>query len=219
MDPRERFNDPEEMLRLAMEGMAVDMWTAMPGTIVSFDGAKSTASVRLGLTRAFRNPDDSVDNRAIPNLPDVPVIFPRGGGYVLTFPVAAGDPCLVVFASRNIDAWWQNGGVQAPLDGRIHDLSDGFAILGPFIQTATLSAMSGSAAQLRSLDGTTVVEVGAGTIKLTAPTKVTIDTPLVEVTGRIEAVGEVKAGTIALTTHLHRDVAVGGSNSGGPVAP
>ena len=31
------------------------------------------------------------------------MVFPGGGGFALTFPVAAGDECLVVFASRCID--------------------------------------------------------------------------------------------------------------------
>ncbi|MFW8450019.1 Gp138 family membrane-puncturing spike protein, partial [Klebsiella pneumoniae] len=62
----------------------------------------------------------------LPLLVDVPVVFPRGGGCTLTFPVKPGDECLVIFADRCIDFWWQSGGIQEPVDERMHDLSDAF---------------------------------------------------------------------------------------------
>ena len=77
----------------------------------------------------------------------MPVVFPGGGGFALTFPVAAGDECLVVFASRCIDAWWQSGGVGEPMEPRMHDLSDGFALIGVRSQPAHVSRRDvGSAA-------------------------------------------------------------------------
>lgn len=77
----------------------------------------------------------------------------RGGGCTLTFPIAEGDECLVIFASRCIDAWWTAGGVQVQSEFRMHDLSDGFAIVGPFSQATKISGWSTSAVQLRSNDG------------------------------------------------------------------
>jgi len=90
---------------------------------------------------------------ALPLLLDCPVVFPRGGGCTLTFPVAEDDECLVVFASRCIDAWWSAGGVQVQSEFRMHDLSDGFAIPGPYSQATKISNISTTAAQLRSNDG------------------------------------------------------------------
>jgi hypothetical protein len=94
---------------------------------------------------------------------DVPVIFPRGGGCTLTFPVKAGDECLLIFADRCIDFWWQNGGVQKPVDLRMHDLSDAFAIVGPQSQAHKISGISTSAAQLRTDDGLRLLKWLPGT--------------------------------------------------------
>ncbi|WP_284703877.1 Gp138 family membrane-puncturing spike protein, partial [Escherichia coli] len=70
-----------------------------------------------------------------------------------TFPVKEGDECLVIFADRCIDFWWQSGGVQEPVDGRMHDLSDAFCIVGPQSQAKKISGISASAVELRSDDG------------------------------------------------------------------
>jgi hypothetical protein len=115
------------------------------------------------------------------------VCFPRGGGCTLTFPVAAGDEALIVFSSRCIDAWWQSGGVQVQAELRMHDLSDGFAILGPFSQATKIGGVSTSTTQLRSNDGSTFVDLDpAGkVVKVKAPGGITLDTPAVTVTGII----------------------------------
>lgn len=112
----------------------------------------------------------------LPILPDVPVVFPGGGGFALTFPVAAGDECLVVFASRCIDAWWQSGGVGEPMEPRMHDLSDGFALVGVRSQARRLSpAVDSGNVQLRSDDGKTFVEMTpGGDVNAVGPTSVTL---------------------------------------------
>jgi hypothetical protein len=77
----------------------------------------------------------------------------------MTFPIAANDECLLVFASRCIDFWWQSGGVQAAVDARQHDLTDAFCIPGPYSQANPIGNVSTSTAQLRSHDGSHFVEV------------------------------------------------------------
>ncbi|WP_457849452.1 hypothetical protein, partial [Staphylococcus aureus] len=54
---------------------------------------------------------------------------------------------------------------------RMHDLSDGFAILGFRSQPRALSNISTTSAQLRSDDGATFIDLnpGTGEIKVVAP--------------------------------------------------
>src|ERR1022692_1972304 len=157
MDYRERFGPREEGIRLAMQANQVGIWTAMPGIIQSFNTDKPgsiTAVIQLALLGVIQNPDDSYSTTILPILYDVPVIFPSGGGCSLTFPLAKGDECLVVFASRCIDSWWQNGGTQnLPMETRLHDLSDGFCIPGPYSQPRVIPNISTTDTQLRSNDG------------------------------------------------------------------
>ena len=162
MDRRERIHDPVEANRAAMDGRMAQVWTALPGVVQAFNPTAMTVSVQPAIKGRVTRPDGAVESVALPLLVDVPVIFPSGGGFTLTFPVAAGDDCLVVFASRCMDAWWQSGGVQEPLEARMHDLSDGFALVGPFSQPRALDGVSTDNVQLRTDDGATYLEIQPG---------------------------------------------------------
>lgn len=229
MDFRERFEDPEEAMRLAMDSTLADTWTALPAKVVSFDASKQTVSalpsakIRRGL------PNGKRDYLALPLIPDVPVHFPSGGGYTLTFPIAPGDECLLVFASRSIDAWYAAGGQQEIRDARMHDLSDAFALVGIRSQPRKLSGLSANV-QLRSDNGSLFVELNAagGVVKITAPTQIVLDSPMVVTTGSVDIAGnnhtaglttsdvDVVSGTISLKTHVHSGVRSGSSDTGPP---
>ncbi|WP_275211756.1 phage baseplate assembly protein V [Citrobacter freundii] len=176
---------------------------AMPGIIHSFNPETVTAVVQPALRSVQQNNDGSTNTSDYPLLVDVPVIFPRGGGCTLTFPVKEGDECLLIFADRCIDFWWQSGGVQETVDPRQHDLSDAFAIVGPQSQAQKISGISTSAAQLRTDDGAAFVEVAAGhniTVKTpgqltaTAEGGTTITSPTITLNGNVTINGNLSQG-------------------------
>lgn len=138
------------------------MRVSMPGIIQSFDPDAVTAVVQPAIKGAEQDESGAELSVNLPLLVDVPVLFPRGGGCTLTFPVKAGDECLVIFADRCIDFWWQSGGIQEPVDERMHDLSDAFCIVGPQSQAKKIGGISTTAAQLRTDDGSAYIEVAAG---------------------------------------------------------
>jgi len=195
MDSRERWDDPEEAFRVAMEGMRSGIYTAEPGIIQSVNFGSGTndvtAVVQLAIKGVVHAPDGSAKFVNKPLLVDVPLHFPRGGGCVLTFPVAKDDECLVVFAARCIDGWWQSGGVQAPMEPRMHDLSDGFAFVGFFSQPTKIGGISTASAQLRSNDGSTYIDLnpGAQTVKIVAPGGFEVDAPTSLFTGTVTIQG------------------------------
>lgn len=199
MDVRERVEDPEEALRVAFDGLQARLWTAMPGQIVSYDATKQTVVVQPTIQGVFTATDGAETLVDPPLLPDVPVIFPRGGGCTLTFPIAAGDECLLVFGARGIDWWWQSGGVQRPAETRMHDLSDGFALVGPRSQAQLIGSVSTTAVELRSDDAATKISLdpSAQTLRLTAP-------------------GGIWLNGVKWDTHAHGGVQFGGSNTLGP---
>lgn len=160
-DPRQYLNDNEEAARLAQDGHQSRIWTAMPAIVQTVDLAKMTCVVQLAVQGRFEDNQGNITWTNIGVLHDVPLVFPRAGGFSITFPVAAGDEVLVVFASRCIDFWWQNGGyANKPAEYRMHDLSDGFAIPGPSSQPRVLSAISATDIQIRDTAGTTFFAVG-----------------------------------------------------------
>lgn len=171
MDPRERMEDPLVAARAMLRGWQADIWTALPAKVQSYDAAKMTVEVQPTIQAQVRSPEGKQpwSNVTLPVCVDCPVQFPSGGGFVLTFPIAVGDEGIVIFSSRCIDAWWQNGGVQPQAELRLHDLSDGMFIPGLFSQPRVVTpSPSTSAAQLRSADGQTVVEVDDGQLMLSA---------------------------------------------------
>jgi hypothetical protein len=99
----------------------------------------------------------------------------------------------------------------------MHDLSDGFAIAGIKSQATKIANISNSSVQLRNNDGSTFIEIdGSGNITLKSATLITLDSPLVQMTGDLNVAGDSLAGTISLQTHTHSGVQTGGGNTGAP---
>lgn len=216
---------------LASERQAINeqIRVALPGIIQSFDPDLVTATVQPSVRCMVRDNDGNTTTEDYPLLVDVPVTFPRGGGCTLTFPVRAGDECLLIFADRCIDFWWQNGGIQKPVDPRMHDLSDAFAIVGPQSQTHKISDISTTAAQLRTDDGAAFVEVAAGhAITVKTPGKLTasadggteITSPTIVLNGNVTINGNLSQGmgasggsaTMLGPVNVTNDVKAGGKS-------
>jgi hypothetical protein len=60
----------------------------------------------------------------------------------------------------------RSGGVQKPIDKRIHDYNDAVAILGIKSNPNTISSFSTNSLQIRNDDGSTYINVTNGVIKL-----------------------------------------------------
>lgn len=198
-----RSGDLAETFKSERETTKNQIRVALPGIVQSFDPDAVTAVVQPAIRSVETDNDDNRVTKNYPLLVDVPVIFPRGGGCTLTFPVKAGDECLVIFADRCIDFWWQNGGVQEPVDDRVHDLSDAFCIVGPQSQAQKISGISTSAAQLRTDDGAAFVEVAAGHA-------ITVQTP-----GKLTASAQSGAEITAPEIVLNGNVTINGNLSQG----
>lgn len=120
--------DPELSDVLALQKLDVfaSLNCVKVGQIVSFDGAKKTAQIQILFKREL--PDNTVVS--YPVLIDCPVFTLQGGGGFLQMPIAAGDQCLVLFSDRSLDDWFQNGVQAVPSSTRMHDMSDGIALVG-----------------------------------------------------------------------------------------
>lgn len=212
-DKREYYDDAEESQRMAQEGYAAGLWTAMPGIITEVNLGAQTCSVQPAIQGNQELKDGTTQPINMPLLVDVPIVFPRAGGFAVTFPVKPGDECLVVFASRCIDAWWQSGGVQRPIESRMHDLSDGFAILGPTSQPRKLANVQTDGVELRTDSRDTFIKLTPGTIFIKGNIIHEGDTTQ---TGKTTASVDVIGGGISLKTHVHGGVTPGGGTTGVP---
>lgn len=222
MDRAQLLNDAEAAQRDVLDGRQSTIWTAMPCLVTKVDLTKMTLEAQPAIQGTLLNEDGSTTTVNYPLLVDVPIVFPSAGGFTITFPIAAGDEVLVIFASRCIDAWWQSGGIGRPMEARMHDLSDGFAIPGPKSQPKKISGISSTALQIRNDAGDAYIEIAAdGKVKI-----VSSEFDLVgnlKVTGNIQATGTIVADSLAtaisLTNHRHTGVTGGTGFSGDPITP
>lgn len=230
MDRRERSPDEYGALKAALEGWQAKLWTALPAIIVSYDAAKQTCQCQPTIQALVRDQSGVAAWVTLPILVDVPVLFPGAGGFTLTFPVAAGDEVLVIFSSRAIDGWWQLGDVRPQVELRMHDLSDGFALLGTRNQTRMLPSLSTTAVQLRNDAGDAYVQikpnkdvelhtpaaanVTAATLTATLSGSATIHAPTITLDGNVVCTGALDVNGVATASAVVGtiDVSAGGKN-------
>lgn len=198
----ELLDDPEEAQLQALEGLQAKMWTALPGVVVNVNLAAQTCSVQPTIQGVVLDAQNNEQNVNLPVLPDVPILFPRTAGFALTLPVGVGDEVLVVFSSRAIDSWWQSGGIGAPIEARMHSLSDGFAILAPTSQPKKLANVQADGIELRNADRSVFIKVSAAGISSKGPWV---------------HEGPFSADGISLPDHIHSNS--GGIGNGGPPVP
>jgi len=112
----------------------LDLHTKHIAVIEEFDAATQTATIRIAYKKTFFELVDGTLKpilKEYPKIADVPCIFLRGGTASLRLPVKPGDECLYFVNDRDIDGWYESGDTEsAPPTLRLHNITDGFALVG-----------------------------------------------------------------------------------------
>lgn len=134
------------IIEMAIDKKLLDVHTCIPGKVEKYDATQQKADIKPLVKAPLFLDDDGdveVEVESLPVIPDVPIGWPRGGGFFMSLPIEKGDFVLLVFAERSIDNYLAGSGseVDPVVDNRF-DLSDAVAIPGfaPFkraIQGAT----------------------------------------------------------------------------------
>ena len=75
--------------------------TSLPATVVKYDSKAHRATVSPSVSMLMDNGIQVV----LPDLVDVPVVFPSSKYFDLEFPLDKGDGVLLVFQEQDISAW------------------------------------------------------------------------------------------------------------------
>lgn len=139
------------------------------GTIQSFDATHQTATVTINYKKTYYQLNPATQLYAptlidYPILIDCPVICLGGGPTALTFPIAAGDECLVLFNDRDLDNWFAGGAGTGTSTPRLHSFADAIILVGLRSMGHVLSNYDTVRAVLSQ--GTTMVGVGPSLIKI-----------------------------------------------------
>lgn len=146
-----------QLLDVVLTRRLMDVHTAFPARVESYDAAKQVMNVQPLLKAQLRNEEGVVTADELPVLTNVPVAFPGGGGHRLTFPIKQGDTVLVVVAEASLERWQKLGGLQESEDGRRFHLADAIAIPGLHDDTKAWANADSAATTLGKDDGMRVV--------------------------------------------------------------
>lgn len=152
---------------MAIRQQQSELHTSLPGRIDKYDVGEQKADIQLLLQRVLVDTDGTeLPAETLPILHDVPIAFPRGGGFFLSWPLAEGDLVHVVFVERSTDQYLGGDGkLTKPLDFRSHSLSDAVAYPGYYPRKLALADAHADNA-VWGLDGGTQVHVKDGEIDL-----------------------------------------------------
>ena len=186
-------------LRFAFSQLMRSVDGMLPARVLAYDRIANTVQVQL-LIAMVSTSGTQVSRAQIAN---IPVINFGGGGYILNFPLTAGDLGFVLANDRDISLFLQSNAESPPNTQRVKSFSDGVfipSVLGGF----TTTGQDGNAV-LQSLDGTVQIALSPTSITLTTPnneieltststtitssTSITLDAPTVTVTGELVVQG------------------------------
>lgn len=178
---------------------------------------EKTISCRPVINRVIKGEDI-----VLPEFVDVPPVFMKGGSSYTAHPIVAGDYCLLLVTERCFDKWWIGQDFMRPLEMRMHDYSDGFALVGinnlaGLITIPSVITQIGDTYQEGNYEHLGDVEQ---TGNYTQTGDVTITGNLV-VDGNINCTGVITCqnaiiGGINFLTHIHGGVTAGGAKTAVP---
>ncbi len=152
MQNEEQFASLTDAIRAAVSAALRGLFTALPAGLTK-DSDGHTATARSNILGLVRQDDGTVKQQPLPVFDTLPVHFAGGGRMVATHPVKSGDDGIILFMARAIDSWHQAGGQQAPIDSRVHSLSDAVFLNGLRADPNKLANVAPDSHQVRSVDG------------------------------------------------------------------
>jgi hypothetical protein len=231
-----RSPEPEEVLRQAFSYFLGDTHTALPARVEEYYPDEQKIDAKPLIKRRVVGGDGSELLEELPIIPDVPVAFPRNANFFLTFPLAAGDLVLLVFAERSLDKWLASTGEDTdPDEFRMHDLSDAVALPGLYPFSSAIKDVDKEGMALgHDKDGMQIhitqdkVEItsGGATVEITgkdssAEFKLGDGAVHAAIVENLETLwGQLKAAIDVLDTHIHTTTAtVGATAVPGVISP
>lgn len=117
---------PKELIRAfdaSIDRALADLHTSLIGKVVAVND--NTVNIAPVVARV-------VNGQGVPLtvLEDVPPIFLNGGSSYDAHPIAVGDYAIVFISERCFDRWYSGDDFVKPAEMRMHDYSDGLALVG-----------------------------------------------------------------------------------------
>lgn len=185
------------LLELFKDNLMMQLNCHQVGEIVSFDASTQTAEVKIKMLKMRNGVLEDY-----PILVDCPCIVLGGGEGRITFPIQAGDSCIVMFNDRDIDNWYAGGQTMLPRTERKHSFSDAIALVGlrnlqnkitDYLTTGTELKYGSASIKLENnkvtvTDGKANVVLSNGQVTISADS-VTVTSPSASFSGDVSITG------------------------------
>lgn len=166
-------NEPSlsDLLNLLKKEIFFDLFCHNLATVQSFNSTNQTVTATMNYPKTIFQLDEATKlynpvQFDYPLLLDIPVMVLGGGGGNVTFPIAKGDQCLVLFNDRSIDNWFQSGQSGPLSSSRAHSFADGIALVGLNSLNTSIQNYDNSRAVLRKGANGAGVGVGDTLVKI-----------------------------------------------------
>lgn len=164
----------EALIEKAMRAQLSGVETGLSAIVLDYDATTQTARVQPTSRRYFK--DGS--SEALPAMDGVPVMFPAGNGFAISWPLAEGDPIWLAFSGRPFDAWLTTGTLDADEPTRRRfSMTDCVAFAqGPQPATATLKSTSPDTMVIgEDAPGGATIRIGGGKVEFGTATTGLLD--------------------------------------------
>lgn len=159
----------------------------LPARVISYDRTTNRAQV-VPLVMMLTTEDEQVMRAPVAS---VPVLLVGGGGYLLSFPIKAGDLGWIKASDRDISLFLQAYKEAAPNTLRKHSFEDALFIPDA-MRGYAIDAEDDEAVVLQALDGSALVSLSADRVKVKHPTLVVLDAPDTQTTGNLTVGGDLQ---------------------------
>lgn len=217
----------QESVQSAIEDYKIDMNTCLPAVVVRVLDNLNYCQIDVQPSINIKGFDGSTTER--PPILNVPVQFPSSSTSAITFPLNPGDPVLLIFSQRGLDAWKAgNGYATTPTDYRMMDYKDCFAIPCVWPKARSVNDPVKRRWPHNTRDLVVAHNVGSaneielrltegGRIQFNSDIGMDINVPDIKITGTVTHTGILSSNGVILDVHTHTGVDTGPGVSGPPV--
>ncbi|MCK5641952.1 MAG: hypothetical protein KAJ19_14205 [Gammaproteobacteria bacterium] len=156
-----------EVITEAIESRLLDLHTALPGRVVSYDSGTQTVEVELQIKRMIKDGNGVLQPETLPNLPNVPVAFPRSSSFFVSFPLAKDDFVFVIFTEMSLDQWRSKAALTVPGDARRLTLTGAVALPCLYPNDGTLTEAHATAMVVGEQEGQKIFIHPSGDVEIT----------------------------------------------------
>lgn len=167
-------NTFDGLVRLGIQEALFEARTIVPAKVTKWIPEKQAIQCQP-LIRRKRIIDEEIVVDDYPELSQVPVSFPRWGGFVIRMPLQEGDIVTLVIADREIERWLAGDGASpvTPRGYRTNSLDDAIAYPGLAPWGSPIADLDDGELVIGREDGAGELRIGAdGTLTVSSNTEV-----------------------------------------------